>query len=147
MAQDTSPQVQKLKFGLHVHVYVTLSFITLFIAVFVLAGVMTHRGGSTATILIGACSGVTVFGALLWLTARYCSSEVISYFNGLRLISAYVSYNIGAISLFLSLVSIAATIVITSIMTLLCLATGNRRYAQHIFVRILQFFSDHRMYQ
>ena len=147
MAPDTASQPQKLKFGLHVHVFVAVSIVVWFVAAFLLAGLVTHPNGSSASILVGAVSGVAALAAVLALSARYCGSEVLSYWNGLRLISAYVSYNIGVGSLLFSFISITIAMAAGAALTVFGSLTGNRSYAQQQFLRLIHFFSEHRMYQ
>jgi len=147
MAQEPSSPRQKLKFGLHVHVYVFLTILLLGLGVSMLAGTASGHGQNQNATLVGAVSGVVIFGAVVALVARYCGSEVVSYFDGLRLIAAYMSIGIGPMSLVFSFVCIGVCILFSTCLTVLGVVSNNRSFAQRQFLLFLQALSKHRMYQ
>jgi hypothetical protein len=147
MAQEPSSQRQELRFGLHVHIYVILTFVLLFAASLFLAGSFGFREESAAATFMAAVSGPVIFGAVLVMVARYCGSEVLSYWDGLRLVSHYLSMGVGALSLAFSFAGISIAIVLSMLFTLIGVVTNNRRLAQQRFLDFLRLVSKHRMYQ
>jgi hypothetical protein len=148
MAQDSSASApKKLRFGLHVHIYVVVTIVLLCAAAFVSAGLFAFRDGNETAAWLGAISGLVVFGALLGLVAKYCSSEAISFLDGIRLIAHYMSIGVGIFSLLFSFVCITASIVVAALLTLVGVVTINRPFAQRGYLWWLQALSKHRMYQ
>jgi hypothetical protein len=148
MAQERSASSpQKLRFGLHIHIYVVVTVVLLCAAVFVSAGLFAYRDGNETAAWLAAASGLVVFGAFLGLVAKYCSSETLSYWDGIRLASHYASIGVGTFSFIFSLFCITASVVVTTFLTLFGVVTNNRPYAQRGYLKWLQVLSKCRMHQ
>ena len=132
---------------MHIHVYVCVTILILGVATFLASGLFAFRDGNSIAAWFGAGSGLIVFGAVLGLVARYSGSEVLSYWDGLRLAAHYVSVGIGAISLAFSFFFVSVAIVLSVLFTLIGVVTNNRRLAQQRFLDYLKALSKHRMYQ
>ena len=147
MAQDTSSPRQRLRFGLHIHLYVGATILLLCVGVCIASGRFAAGDGDSSAAWLGAGSGLVLFAALLGLVAKYCTSEVLSYWDSIRLVSYYMSIGIGAFSLLFSFFFITAFILISSVLTLIGVVTNNRRFVQGQILRFLEALSKYRMHQ
>jgi hypothetical protein len=147
MAQDTPEERPKLRFGLHINVYVGATVVVLCLAVFVASALLAGGADNDRAFLLGGGSGAAVFVALLCLVGRYCSSQSIAYWEGLKLASHFVSIGVGGMSMILSFIVVTALILMTSALSLIGLISGNRLLAQRTYVQVLNFLGEHRMYQ
>jgi len=147
MAQDTPEERPKLRFDLHIHFYVGATIVVLCLVVFVVSALLAGGADNDRAFLLGGASGLAIFGALLGLVGRYCTSPSIAYWDGLKLASYYVSIGVGGMSMILSFFVVTAVILVTSALSLVGLITGNRGLAQRTYVLVLNFLGEHRMYQ
>jgi hypothetical protein len=94
-----------------------------------------------------ALAGTVLFGAVLLLSLRRCSTPAFPAFRGLLLITAYMAIGVG--NFFLLLVIPAVVFAIVSIIAIatVSLIRKDTAYAQNQFRQLVEFYRKHRMYQ
>jgi len=137
----------KVRVGLHVHLY-------LGVAVFVLSAipfssVIFLSGGFNASTdaLVGAIVAVAVLHGALALAMRRCSTEKLKYWDGMRLITAYMTVGIGGSAMLVATPSAIVALVGSIGIAIMSLAKPQSNWAPHYFQRMIAFFYRHRMYQ
>jgi hypothetical protein len=136
-----------VKVGLHVHLYLGVAiFLMSAIPFFV---VVLLNGGADASIEVVATAlgAVALLHVALALAARTCSTEKLRFWDGMRLITAYMTFGIGGAAML-----IATPCAIVGLMGSLGIATVNsvkpqQNWAPYQFQRMIAFFYRHRMYQ
>lgn len=137
----------KVRVGFHVHLYLS-------VAVFVLSAIpffsliFLSGGFNTSTdALGGAIVAVAVLHMALALAMRRCSSEKLKYWDGMRLITAYMTFGIGGSAMVVATPSAIAGLVGSIGIATISLAKPQSNWAPHYFQRMIAFFYRHRMYQ
>jgi len=137
----------KVRVGFHVHVYLA-------VAVFVLSAVpffsvIFFSGGFNASTdaLVGAIAAVAVLHIALAFAARRCSTEKLKYWDGMRLITAYMTFGIGGSAMVVAVPSAITGLVGSIGIATISLAKTQPNWAPHYFQRMIVFFHRHRMYQ
>jgi hypothetical protein len=137
----------KVRVGFHVHLY-------LGVAVFVLSAipffsVIFLSGGLNASTdaLVGAIVAVAVLHMALAFVTRRCSTEKLKYWDGMRLITAYMTFGIGGSAMVVATPSAIVGLVGSIGIAAVSLAKPQSNWAPHHFQRMIAFFYRHRMYQ
>jgi hypothetical protein len=137
----------KVRVGFHVHLY-------LGVAVFVLSAVpffsvIFLSGGFNASTdaLVGAIVAVAVLHMALAFATRRCSTEKLKYWDGMRLITAYMTFGIGGSAMVVATPSAIVGLVGSIGIATISLAKPQSNWAPHHFQRMIAFFYRHRMYQ
>jgi hypothetical protein len=137
----------KVKVGLHVHLY-------LGVAVFLLSAtpfftVILLNGGADAPIeaVIAALGAVGVLHVGLALTARACSTDKLGFWDGIRLITAYMTFGIGGAAMLVATPSAIVGLIGSVGIATISLVKPQQNWAPYQFQRLIAFFYRHRMYQ
>lgn len=144
---NTTPAPHSYRFGLHVHVYLYVAVLALNIAALLVGAKLFYAESSALGSLAEMGLLVVLTNFALWAARRRCSTEGLTGWQGLLLITAYMSIGVGSYSLIVAvpaaIIAMLATIVISVISTL----RSDRDFAPHQFRRLIQFYYGHRMYQ
>jgi hypothetical protein len=137
----------KVRVGFHVHLY-------LGVAVFMLSAipffsVLFLSGGFNASTdaLVGAIVAVAVLHMALAFATRRCSTEKLKYWDGMRLITAYMTFGIGGSAMVIATPTAILGLVASIGIATMSLAKPQSNWAPHHFQRMIAFFYRHRMYQ
>jgi hypothetical protein len=137
----------KVRVGFHVHLYLGVAVFVLSAIPFV--SVIALSGGFKASTdaLVGAIVAVTVLHIALAFATRRCSTEKLKYWDGMRLITAYMTFGIGGSAMVVATPSAIVGLVGSIGIATISLGKPQSNWAPHHFQRMIAFFYRHRMYQ
>ena len=137
----------KVKVNLHVHLY--LGFAVFLLSAIPFFTVIFLNGGAEASIeaVLAALGLVALLHVALGLTARVCSTDKLKFWDGMRLITAYMTFGIGGTAMLVAtpcaIVGLVGSFGIASV----SLVRPQQNWAPYQFQRLIAFFYRHRVYQ
>lgn len=141
-----STQAQtKMQAPWHIHVYVWIFMITLGVSP-VLYVLGTRESMQTGEAL-GALAIVLLIQNLLWIAQRRCSSEDLSYWEGLLAAAASMTTGIPPISLVLSFCVLLLTVAVSIVFALTHDGTHPMRHASIRFSKLIIAIHKRRLYR
>lgn len=144
---DNSSAPQRIRVGLHVHLYFWVALIGICAAVFLLTVTAAFTGDNPLQTLAVAIAAVGALLAAIWYTGRRCANPDFSYWDGLRLVASYMTMGIGYLSMFIAAPAVIAAITLSLAIVIVAALTRDPSYAPRAFRRVVAFFARHRMYQ
>ena len=137
----------KVKVGLHVHLY-------LGVAIFILSAipffiVILLNGGADASMeaVVAALGAVALLHVALAVTARSCSTDKLRFWDGIRLITAYMTFGIGGTAMLVATPCAIVGLVGSLGIATISLVKPQQNWAPYQYQRLIAFFYRHRMYQ
>ena len=97
--------------------------------------------------LVGAIVAVAALHTALAFATRRCSTEKLKYWDGMRLITGYMTFGIGGSAMVVATPSAIVGLVGSIGIAAISLAKPQSNWAPHHFQRMIAFFYRHRMYQ
>jgi hypothetical protein len=85
----------KVKVGLHVHLYLGVAIFLLSAIPFFIVILLNGGADASIEVLLAALGAVALLHVALGLTARSCSTDKLRYWDGIRLITAYMTLGLG----------------------------------------------------
>ena len=142
--ENTQPP-EKLQAPWFVHVYVWIFMIVLGVspALYVLGTVESMQLSETS----GALGGVLLIQVLLWIAQRRCSSEDLSYWEGLLVAAASMTTGIAPITLVLSFGVLLFTVAISFVFALIPDGTHPLHHASIRYSKLIIAIHRHRLYR
>ena len=133
--------------GLHVHLYLAIALLILSAVPFF--AVILLNGGAEASIdVVAAALGVVaLLHVALALTARSCSSDRLRFWDGMRLITAYMTFGIGPSAMLVATPCAVAGLMGSIGIAALGVTKPQQGWSTHQFRRMILFFYRHRMFQ
>jgi|SRR6185437_316855 len=137
----------KVRVSLHVHLYLGLALLVLSGAPFF--ALIFFNGGAEASpqVLAVALGAVALLHVALALTARCCSTDKLKFWDGIRLVTAYMTYGIGPFAMCLATAGAMAGLVGSIGIAAISPLRPQHNWAAYKFGRMIGFFYRHRMYQ
>ena len=145
MTDPTAPA--RASFGIHIHIYLSLAVLIMSVALFIVAGGFVYDGSNFAETFWISLGIVVLFLAGLWYARRRCLTPDLGYWEGLRLITAYMTVGIGGFSILFAVPVAIVAIVVSLAIALIGAVRSDASYAARNFRRLVTFFGRHRMYQ
>jgi hypothetical protein len=137
----------KVKVGLHVHLY-------LGVAIFILSAipffiVILLNGGADASMeaVVAALGAVALLHVALAMTARSCSTDMLRFWYGIRLITAYMTFGIGGTAMLVATPCAIVGLVGSLGIATISLVKPQQNWAPYQYQRLIAFFYRHRMFQ
>ena len=129
---STNP-AQKIRVGLHIYVYfgIAIVFCNILAVSFLLENINVEM--DLLEITASAVGAAAIFNLAMWLSCRRCSSEHLTGWNGLLLITAHMAIGVGAFSLFLAVPVAILSIFATFIIATFGLVRGRPDVAPRLF--------------
>ena len=97
--------------------------------------------------VVAALGAVALLHVALALTARSCSTDKLRFWDGIRLITAYMTFGIGGTAMLVAtpcaIVGLLGSLGIATI----SLVKPQQNWAPYQHQRLIAFFYRHRMYQ
>jgi len=136
---------ERLQAPWYVHVYVW----TFMIALGVSPAVYVLRAGESMQFREALCAlaGVLLIQNLLWIAQRRCSSEDLSYWEGLLVAAASMTTGIAPISLLLSFCVLLFTVAASFVFALLHDGSHPLRHASFRFGKLIVAIHRRRLYR
>jgi hypothetical protein len=137
----------KVKVGLHVHLYLgvaifILSALPFFIVIFLNGGV-----DASLEAVVAALGAVALLHVALAMTARSCSTDKLKFWDGIRLITAYMTFGIGGTAMLVATPCAIVGLVGSLGIATISLVKPQQNWAPYQYQRLITFFYRHRMYQ
>lgn len=132
------------KFGLFPNIYLSV-FVGLLLAAPFLLLAPWHSGSLSAWTT--PASGAFLTAMLLWLSNRQCSSEPISYREGLLFVTASMMTGWSLLSAVFVFPALLAAVLASFAISVICLPLGGKAKAAPAFYSVVKFFHRHRMLQ
>jgi 2-keto-4-pentenoate hydratase len=145
MNDAETPQTYRV--GFHVHTYLAVAVLLLSAVPFVLVILLRGDAAGAAETLTEALGAVAVLHVALAFAQRRCSTPQLRFWDGIRLITAYMTIGIGGMSLLIA-APCAIVALLASIAIAVVSVTGkSAAWAPTQFRRMVAFAGRHRMYQ
>ena len=137
----------KVKVGLHVHLYLGVAIFLLSAIPFFI--VILLNGGADASMeaVVAALGAVALLHVALAMTARSCSTEKLRFWDGIRLITAYMTFGIGGTAMLVATPCAIVGLVGSLGIATISLVKPQQNWAPYKYQRLIAFFYQHRMYQ
>jgi heme A synthase len=136
----------KRRFGAHVHVYLGVAVVLLALCLLVLwAFIAPGDDWRIDLALLALFTGSLVLS--LWATVRACSSPDLTWLEGLLTITACMSIGVGYLSVLIAVPCALASILTSMLLTIVGTVRRDPRYAPAAFLKMVNFWYRHRMYQ
>src|ERR1700691_3456393 len=137
----------KVKVGLHVHLYLGVAIFLLSAIPFFI--VILLNGGADASMeaVVAALGAVALLHVALAMTARSCSTEKLRFWDGIRLITAYMTFGIGGTAMLVATPCAIVGLVGSLGIATISLVKPQQNWAPYKYQRLIAFFYRHRMYQ
>jgi hypothetical protein len=137
----------KVRVGLHVHLYLGVA-IFLLSAIPFFAVILLNGGAEASVEVVAAALGaVALLHVALALTARSCSTDKLRFWDGIRLITAYMTFGIGGSAMLVATPCAIVGLVGSIGIAALSLRKPQQNWAPYHFQRLIGFFYRHRMFQ
>jgi hypothetical protein len=144
---NTTPAPNSYRFGLHVHIYLYVAVLALNIAALLVGAKLLHDESSPLGLLIELGLLIVLTNFALWAARRRCSTEGLTCWQGLLLITAYMSIGVGSYSLIVAVPAAIIAMLATIIISIISIFRSDRNFAPRQFRRLIKFYYGHRMYQ
>ena len=137
----------KIRVGLHIYVYFGIAIIicNLLAVSILLANLNVEM--DLLEVTATAVGAAAIFNLAMWFASRRCSSEHLTGWNGLLLITAHMAIGVGAFSLFLAVPVAILSIFATFIISAIGLVRGRSDVAPRLFHKLVEMSYRYRMYQ
>jgi len=143
----SDPVRTKVSVGLHVHLYVGLAVLAVSAVPFFLVIYLADPVDTSARVLVEALAAVALLHVALAIAARACSTEQLKFWDGLRLITAYMTIGVGGSAMLIATPSAMVALIASLTIATIGLVKREPTWAPHHYHRMIAFFHRHRMYQ
>lgn len=144
---NTTPAPNPYRFGLHVHLYLYVAVLALNIAALLVGAKLLYDESSPSGTIVELGLLIFLTNFALWAARRRCSSEGLTCWQGLLLITAYMSIGVGSYSLIVAVPAAIIAMLATIVISITSMLRSDRDFAPRQFRRLIQFYYGHRMYQ
>lgn len=142
---DISSQ-QRATVPTYIHVYLWVALVVLSVVPFFAAFIATIDATAGQTIT-AAILAVVLFQAVFWFARVRCTSPDLSYWDGLLLVTAYMTIGVGGVSLIMSGFCAMVTAIASIGIALVGLFKSDPQFSSRHFRGLVMFFGRQRMYQ
>lgn len=144
---STPPAPASFRVGLHVHLYLYFAVLVLNVAALVACAMMFFDKANPIAMLVEIGVLIVLTNLVLWYSRRQCSASDLTGWQGLLIMTAYMSIGVGSYSVLVAVPAAIVAIVASIFLAILGLIRGERDFAPRNFRRLLHFYYRHRMYQ
>jgi hypothetical protein len=130
-----------------IFVYCSLAIVLLELGCYWGIALLLAQWCHSETAMKGALAGALLFGAVLLLSFRRCSTPELSASRGLLLTTAYMTIGAGSLSLLFVIPTVVFAILSVMAIAFLSLFRKDSAYAPKQFRHLVEFYRKHRMYQ
>ena len=144
---DTSRTDSSVRVGLHVHIFLWVGLILVSTVPFFWLSGRWYDADHFEAGLSSCLAMIVLFQVLFWFARRRCDTEALSAWDGLLLITAYMSIGLGSLYAFIAILAGALAAPLMVLIAVWSLVRGGKVGAAHHFRRMVAWFGRHRMYQ
>jgi len=144
---DTPRTGSPLRVGLHIHIFLWVGLVLIGTIPFFWLSGRWYNADHYEQGLSSCLAMIVVFQALFWFARRRCDTDELSAWDGLLLITAYMSIGLGSLYAFIAVFAVAIAAPTMVMIAIGSLVRGGRAGAAHQFRRMVTWFGRNRMYQ
>ena len=136
-----------VRVGLHIHVFLWVGLVLVGTIPFFWLSGLWYDTAHFEQGLLSCLAMIVLFQALFWFARRRCDADDLSAWNGLLLITAYMSIGLGGLYALVAICVVALAAPLMIFIALASLVRGGKVEAAQRFRRMVAWFGRNRMYQ
>ena len=144
---DMPHSVARVRVSWYIHVYLWVGFVAIGTIPFLLISGGIYNADHALEGLSLFLGLVVLFQMAFWFARRRCSSDRLTGWGGLLLVTAHMCVGLSGLSALIAILAGAAAAVAMIAIALWSLVNGGHAGARERYLELVAWFHKHRMYQ